>query len=92
MIVLCFISFLAAPQDLPFQVFDLDLGKQVTVSLAGDTPVVLRLDSVEVVRDPIREAVRYARVWVLVDGERFSIACGNYEFPLTAGRCWLVTM
>jgi murein DD-endopeptidase MepM/ murein hydrolase activator NlpD len=75
-----------AAQRLPlFRSLDLGIGEAARVELDKDHSVGIRLVSVDVTTDPIRGAVRSARVGIEVDGKPFAIHSGNYELPRTVG-------
>jgi murein DD-endopeptidase MepM/ murein hydrolase activator NlpD len=64
---------------------DLNVGESVRVELADGSTAEVRLEKVEVKTDPVRLAVRAARVVVSVDGQSVALSSGNYELPKTVG-------
>jgi murein DD-endopeptidase MepM/ murein hydrolase activator NlpD len=68
-----------------FQTLDLDHGESAQVGGANGSVVRVRLLSVDVTTDPIRSAVRSARVRVEIEGKTVTLGCGNYELPRTVG-------
>ncbi|MDY0170452.1 MAG: PKD domain-containing protein [Thermoguttaceae bacterium] len=77
----------AAPPVQPnMRIVDLDIGQSQEVELADGNRVTVKLLDLSETRDPIREAVREARVEVEVDGRRVWLKSGNYELPTTVGK------
>jgi murein DD-endopeptidase MepM/ murein hydrolase activator NlpD len=68
-----------------FRTLDLDLGEAARVEFDKGQAVQIRLVSVFTTTDPIRGAVRSAKVEIDVDGKPFAIHSGNYELPRTFG-------
>lgn len=68
------------------RVVDLDVDERATVTLADGSVVNVRLLSLVEDRDPVRQAVRSARVRVEVDGEERLLESGMYNLPVTIGR------
>jgi murein DD-endopeptidase MepM/ murein hydrolase activator NlpD len=64
---------------------DLGPGEAARVEGANGSVAQVRLLGVDVTTDPIRAAVRSARVRVEIDGKMITIASGNYELPRTVG-------
>lgn len=64
---------------------DLDIGESARVTLADGSPAVVRLVKVEAATDPVRAAVRGAKVSIEVNGEAVTLGTGNYELPRTIG-------
>lgn len=62
---------------------DLDRGEAQEVELADGSKVRLKLLDLEEVRDPLRNAVREARVRVEVNGETVTLASAMYHLPVT---------
>jgi murein DD-endopeptidase MepM/ murein hydrolase activator NlpD len=67
-----------------FQTFDLDPGESARVEVGGRTAQV-RLIAVDVTTDPLRAAIRAARVQIEADGQKVTLNSGNYELPRTLG-------
>ena len=61
---------------------DLDIGETTTVTLYDGTQATLTLKEVHYRKDPIRGAIREARLKVTVDGEEKWIVAGNYNLPV----------
>lgn len=72
-------------RDPILRVADLDVGETSKITLSDGSTAEARLDRVEVATDPLREAVRSARVTLTVNGHRLTIGSGNYELPVAAG-------
>jgi murein DD-endopeptidase MepM/ murein hydrolase activator NlpD len=68
---------------------DLLIGESRTVTLAGGNTATVKLLAVDERRDPFRSAVREAKVKVEVNGETVTLASGNYQLPVAAGRVQL---
>ena len=68
-----------------FSEVDLDIGETSNVVLPDGTQVALTLQSVDDLRDPIRDAVRSSRIVVDVDGQTIELASGNYNLPQRVG-------
>jgi murein DD-endopeptidase MepM/ murein hydrolase activator NlpD/cephalosporin-C deacetylase-like acetyl esterase len=62
---------------------DLSIGESQTVTLANGKPATVKLVSLEERRDPIRDAVREAKVTIEVNGKTVTLSSGNYNLPLT---------
>lgn len=62
---------------------DLDLGETQELELADGVEVRLKLLDLEEVRDPLRNAVREARVRAEVNGEAITLASAMYHLPVT---------
>jgi hypothetical protein len=76
-----------APTRVPtLRVVDLNVGEAQEVTLAGGLKVEVKLLDLQEKRDPINNSVRLARVNVQVDGQRVTLASGNYRLPALAGR------
>jgi hypothetical protein len=95
MIALVFAAFLAAGPargaDTPtidplLRTVDLNVGESAEVRLCNGQTVNVRLASLEEVRDPLRFAVRTARVTVEVDGQSATLVSAYYRLPVTVGR------
>lgn len=70
-------------QDTLLRVVDLDRGESMLVELADGSKTQVKLIDVEETRDPIRDAVRRARVTVEVNGKSTTLEAGNYQLPVT---------
>jgi murein DD-endopeptidase MepM/ murein hydrolase activator NlpD len=64
---------------------DLSVGETAKVELADGSSATVKLTGVDERRDPIRSAVREARVRVEVNGAAVSLSSGNYSLPVSAG-------
>lgn len=71
---------------VPVAVADMNTDETVLLPLADDGLAEVRLDSVEVTFDPIRDAVRGAKVSLTVNGTAITIGTGNYELPRRVGK------
>ena len=67
-----------------FQTVDLDTGTSQRVRLGRDT-VEVKLLSTSEDRDPVRSAIREARVEVEINGAHSTLVCGNYRLPVSVG-------
>lgn len=65
------------------RVVDLDRGESTQVELADGSKATVKLIEVQETRDPIRDAVRRARVTVEVNGQTTTLDVGNYQLPVT---------
>lgn len=63
---------------------DLNLGEAAKVSLADGSTAHVKLLDLQEQRDPLREAVRVARVRVEVNGTPVELVSANYRLPVTA--------
>ena len=70
----------------PFVVADLNTNESQRLTLADGSTAEVRLDSVEVMFDPIRDAVRSAKISLTVNGAAITIGTGNYELPQRVGN------
>lgn len=68
------------------RVVDLNVGESADVRLADGSETRVRLVSLDESRDPLREAVREARVGVEVDRRPASLVAACYRLPVTVGR------
>src|SRR5262249_28387944 len=68
-----------------FRTLDLDLGQTAHFEFSHGRTVQLRLISIDVTTDPIRGAVRSAKVKVEIDGKPITLNSGNYGLPRTLG-------
>jgi murein DD-endopeptidase MepM/ murein hydrolase activator NlpD len=78
----------AAPKsaiDPPLRAVDLKVGESAQVELAGGKKVQVKLLEMTEQCDPIRQAVRRARVHVEADGRRVWLTSANYELPVMVG-------
>ncbi|HPA20520.1 MAG TPA: PKD domain-containing protein [Verrucomicrobiae bacterium] len=64
---------------------DLNLGESQEVILADGSKARVKLLALEETRDPIRDAVRLARVEVDVNGQTATLDSANYSLPITIG-------
>jgi hypothetical protein len=62
---------------------DLAVGESQTVELSNSEPATIKLVSLDERRDPIRDAVREAKVTVEVNGKTVTLSSGNYNLPVT---------
>ena len=75
-------SFAAPPSLKPLvTVVDLDLNEEKTVTLSDGSQVVVKLLWLTEFRDPIRQAVRFAEVSLMVDGHPMAAQSGMYHLP-----------
>jgi|GEM_PF-52077 len=65
---------------------DLKVGESQEVRLSNDQKATVKLIAVEETRDPIRQAVRGAKVKVEVNGKEATLGTGNYHLPVVVGR------
>lgn len=77
-----------APKDSSplFRVVDLNRGEVAQVQLTTGKKAKLKLLDVSETRDPIRSAVRLARVTLEVDGRKVTLDSGNYRLPVKLGE------
>ena len=68
-----------------FRVADLNVGETEQLTLGNGSTAEVRLVRVEAATDPIRNAVRGARVTLAVNGRSVTIGTGNYELPRRVG-------
>jgi len=62
------------------------VGQSAEVRLCDGSMAQVRLVSLEETRDPLRSAVREARVGVEVDGQPVTLVAAYYRLPVTVGR------
>ncbi len=62
---------------------DLEVGEKREVELPSGVRVSISLLALDELRDPIRQAIREARVQVEVNGVSVSLSSGNYHLPVT---------
>lgn len=75
-----------APTITPLvRIIDLSIGDSQTVQLADGSSATVELKSLKEKRDSLRDAIREARVVVVVNGEPATLIAGNYELPITVG-------
>ena len=67
-------------------VVELDVGESQDVLLSDGETINLKLLTVDVVRDSLRNAIRSASLRVAIDGEEHTLNSGNYNLPLSAGK------
>src|SRR5262245_53051552 len=65
---------------------DLDIGESQWVELSDGTSVQIKLLALDERRDPIRDAVRAARVKVEVNNEVVELTAAMYRLPTAVGR------
>jgi len=88
--LLALVSIASADAPLPavepiVRVVDLNLGETREVTLAGGAKATVKLLELSETRDPLRDAVRKARVRVEVNGREAWLTSANYELPKTVG-------
>ena len=66
-------------------VVELNVGDSVDVTLMDGTVANVALLNVRETRDPLRQALREARVTIKVNGEETTLSAGNYRLPIVAG-------
>src|SRR6185369_12364547 len=66
-----------------FRTVDLNRGEAQEVAFADGTKARIKLLEVEESRDPLRSAIRLARVKVEINGSAATLASGNYRLPAT---------
>jgi dienelactone hydrolase/pimeloyl-ACP methyl ester carboxylesterase len=72
------------PTRLPVvRTLDLALGETQTIELSNGKPATVKLLGLNERRDPIRDAVREARVSIEVNGKPLELSSGNYNLPVT---------
>jgi murein DD-endopeptidase MepM/ murein hydrolase activator NlpD len=64
---------------------DLEVGQSCTVTLSDGKKATVKLLDLKEVRDPLRNAVRSAKVTVEVNGHRVTIPAAFYSLPITVG-------
>lgn len=64
---------------------DLRIGEAQTVALPSGESINVRLVAVHEEKDPVQEAIREARVDLLVNGSRVTVSCANYALPVATG-------
>lgn len=84
------VPVIAAPSQpqtrLPIlRVVDLNLGEKCEVVLADGSKTRLEVTDLQEIRDPVRDAVRVARVKLEVNGEPVTLISANYNLPVRAG-------
>jgi dienelactone hydrolase len=62
---------------------DLSLGESQTVELSNGKTAHVKLVTVEERRDPLRDAIREAKVTLEVAGKPLTLSSGNYNVPVT---------
>lgn len=68
------------------RVADLNVGEQQNVTLANGKIVNVKLLKLAEKRDPIRNAVRSAKVTLQIDDESITLESGMYNLPQTVGK------
>src|SRR5581483_3716138 len=76
----------AATEEPLVRVVDLDVGETATVTFAMGQKATVRLVALEEQDDPIRHAVRQARVKVEIDDQAAELIAGPYRLPTRVGR------
>jgi len=66
-----------------FRAVDLDLNEAQEVELVDRTRVQVKLLTVDETRDPMRDAVRQARVKVELNGQSLVLTSATYHLPVT---------
>ncbi|MBN1908793.1 MAG: peptidoglycan DD-metalloendopeptidase family protein [Pirellulales bacterium] len=64
---------------------ELNRGEEKTVALHDGSKAAVKLIDVEEIRDPVRHAMRGARVKVEVNGQKATIPCSMYDLPREVG-------
>lgn len=67
------------------RVIDLELGESQSLTLSNGKKVQVKLLDLQEEVDPVRQAVRRARVQVEVDGQRAWLTSANYHLPVVLG-------
>lgn len=67
------------------RVVDLDVGEAQPITLSNGKQVQVKLLDLQEEADPVRQAVRRARVQVEVEGQRVWLTSANYHLPVTLG-------
>ncbi len=67
------------------RVVDLDVGEQQSVTLCDGSTATVKLASLDETSDSLRDAVRAARVDVVVNGKTASLTAATYHLPVTVG-------
>ncbi len=84
--LLTFMPGLPRPTRKPLlRAVDLAVGEAQTVTLSDGKTATVKLSAVEEERDPIRQAVRAAKVTIEVNGTPVVLSSGNYQLPVAAG-------
>src|SRR6185436_11925283 len=65
-----------------FRVLDLNRNETARIVLSDGKKIRVKLLEVTETRDPIRTAVRLARVTVEIDGRKLILDSGNYRLPI----------
>jgi hypothetical protein len=90
LVILLFASFVFGTDSNPkitplVRVVDLSIGETLTVKLSDGSSAIVELKSLEERRDSLRDAIREARVEVVVNGKAVSLVSANYQLPKTVG-------
>ena len=90
LVILLFASFVFGADSNPkitplVRVVDLSIGETLTVKLSDGSSAIVELKSLEEKRDSLRDAIREARVEVVVNGKAVSLVSANYQLPKTVG-------
>ena len=66
--------------------YDLDVGETIDAKLSNGDAVNIKVLKLQETRDRIRQAVRSAKVTVVVDGRQVVLESGMYNLPLRTGK------
>ena len=69
----------------PYATVDLNVGQSARVELPDGRHAAVKLLGLTEIRDPVRDAVREARVSVEIDGRPATLISANYRLPITVG-------
>ena len=69
-----------------FQTVDLNVGDSCDVKLSDGKSATVKLLDLKETRDDLRQAVRAAFVSVEVEGQKATLAAGNYHLPIVVGN------
>jgi murein DD-endopeptidase MepM/ murein hydrolase activator NlpD len=75
----------AGPTEALVRVIDMNVGESQTVQLCNGKEVSVKLIDLQERRDPIRDAVREARVMIEVDGLPAELISATYQLPKHVG-------
>ena len=73
------------PVEPLFRTVDLNVGESCDVTLSDGKLAVVKLLDLKETRDDLRQAVRAAGVTVEVNGQKKTLAAGNYHLPVMLG-------
>lgn len=75
-----------APPIAPLvRIVDLSIGETRTVKLADGSSASVELQTLTEKRDSLRDAIREARVEIVLNGKPAALIAGNYQLPITVG-------